>query len=67
MFKDCKTVLDPFVGSGTTAEACKILDLDFIGMDIDKNIFPITSKRLKKFHTSGARTSQKKTAFVLPG
>ena len=27
-------VIDPFVGSGTTAMACKILDIDFVGIDI---------------------------------
>lgn len=36
MFKDCQTVLDPFVGSGTTGVACQLLGLDFIGMDIDE-------------------------------
>lgn len=34
MFKDCQTVLDPFMGSGTTAEAAKNQSRDFIGFDI---------------------------------
>ena len=29
------TVLDPFMGSGTTGIACKLLGLDFIGIEVD--------------------------------
>jgi site-specific DNA-methyltransferase (adenine-specific) len=35
MFKDCQTVLDPFMGSGTTAEASRNQGRDFIGFDIN--------------------------------
>ena len=31
------TVLDPFMGIGTTATACMRLQVDFIGTEIDKN------------------------------
>jgi DNA modification methylase len=48
MFKDCKTVLDPFMGSGTTGVACKLLDLDFIGMDIDEDCINTAYLRIKK-------------------
>ena len=37
MFSDCQTVLDPFMGSGTTGLACRTLGRDFIGMDINTN------------------------------
>jgi DNA modification methylase len=39
-------VLDPFVGSGTTAIACKELSRNYIGIDIDKNICNLTRGRL---------------------
>lgn len=41
------TVLDPFMGSGTTGIACKMLGRNFIGIEIDKNYFDIADKRIK--------------------
>lgn len=42
-------ILDPFMGSGTTGEACGNLNRDFIGIELDKNYFDIAVKRLEKF------------------
>lgn len=42
------TVLDPYVGSGTTAIACKLLDRNFIGIDNDEKALVITLQRLKE-------------------
>ena len=44
---DFKTIFDPFMGSGTTAIACKSLGLDYIGSDLDKDYFEIINKRLQ--------------------
>ncbi len=41
------TVLDPFLGSGTTAVACKNNNRNIIGSEIDKKYFEITMGRLK--------------------
>ena len=41
-----QTILDPFVGSGTTVLACKILNRNFIGFEIDKNFFDIANNRI---------------------
>jgi len=48
---DCFTspgdlVLDPFIGGGTTAVACKLIDRRCIGMDIDTAALTITQRRL---------------------
>lgn len=40
-------ILDPFIGSGTTAIACKILNRRYIGYEINKEYCEITKKRLK--------------------
>lgn len=41
-------VIDPFAGSGQTGIACKNLDVDFIGIEIDKNYFDIMNEELSK-------------------
>jgi len=48
-------VLDPFMGSGTTAIAAIILDRYFIGFDISKEYCELANKRLEKYHTLFSR------------
>jgi len=40
------TILDPFMGSGTTGVACKNLDRNFIGIEMDAEYFRIASERI---------------------
>ena len=40
-------VLDPFMGSGSTAIACKELNRKYIGYEIDKEYYNIINKRIK--------------------
>lgn len=42
------TVLDTFLGSGTTIIACEELKRNFIGFEIDKAYYDISNKRLKE-------------------
>lgn len=42
------TIIDPFMGSGTTGLACKELNRDFIGIELDEEYFEIAKKRLNK-------------------
>ena len=39
-------VLDPFMGSGTTGIACKQLDRNFIGIELDEKYLKIAEKRI---------------------
>ena len=41
------TILDPFMGSGTTGEACRILQRDFIGIELDTKYFKIAKNRIE--------------------
>lgn len=49
MFKDCKTVLDPFMGSGTTYLACEQLGLEFTGIEKDLDMFNNAKEFLSKY------------------
>ena len=44
---DNVTILDPFMGSGTTGVACKLLKRDFIGIELDKEYFDIAKDRIQ--------------------
>lgn len=41
-------ILDPFMGSGTTGVACKNLNRNFIGIELDENYFNIAKDRIEK-------------------
>ena len=40
------TVLDPTMGSGSTGVACKTLNRNFIGFELDETIFKVAEKRV---------------------
>lgn len=40
-------ILDPFMGSGTTGVACKNLNRNFIGIELDENYFNIAKERIE--------------------
>lgn len=42
------TILDPFMGSGSTGVACQNTHRHFIGFELDENYFNIAKKRLKE-------------------
>jgi DNA modification methylase len=43
---DAKSILDPFMGSGTTGVACQKLGRSFIGIELDPDYFAIACKRI---------------------
>ena len=42
------TILDPFMGSGTTGVACKELGRNFIGIEIEPKYFEIAQRRINQ-------------------
>jgi site-specific DNA-methyltransferase (adenine-specific) len=49
-----QTVLDPFVGGGTTAVAAIATGRKFIGIDLDAECIAVTAKRLKEMEVQDA-------------
>lgn len=45
---ECDTILDNCMGSGTTGVACKNLNRNFIGIELDENYFNIAKKRIEE-------------------
>jgi site-specific DNA-methyltransferase (adenine-specific) len=43
-----ETILDPFMGSGTTGVACQKLGRKFIGIDIEEKYFSIACRRIEE-------------------
>ena len=50
---DAETILDPFMGSGTTGVACVQLGRKFIGIEIEPRYFDIACKRIEDAHRQG--------------
>ena len=46
--KEQEVILDSFMGSGTTGVACKQLNRNFIGIELDENYFNIARKRIEE-------------------
>jgi DNA modification methylase len=45
---DAQTILDPFMGSGTTGVACAKLGCNFIGIELNERYFDIACRRIEK-------------------
>ncbi len=63
-----QTVLDPFIGSGTTAVSAKMLGRNYIGFEIDKSFVDISQQRLeevngKPFNIDKSQPSLLKMAY----
>jgi site-specific DNA-methyltransferase (adenine-specific) len=59
-FPNARTVLDPYIGSGTTAIACINMGRSYIGIEKDKTYYDIACKRI-------AEHGQQLTLFAGPG
>lgn len=50
---DAQTILDPFMGSGTTGVACANLGRKFIGIEIEPKYFEIACERIEAAYAQG--------------
>jgi site-specific DNA-methyltransferase (adenine-specific)/modification methylase len=60
LLKDSKTIIDPFMGSGTTGVACINLGKKFIGIEKEKDYFEIACKRISEAERQGDLFNYKK-------
>lgn len=51
--KTTGTVIDPFMGSGTTGVACANLQRPFVGIEIEPSYFEIACKRIRDAQSQG--------------
>ena len=51
--KEGGVVMDPFMGSGTTAVACKLTGRHYIGFEIDPKYFGIAKERIERAEGNG--------------
>jgi site-specific DNA-methyltransferase (adenine-specific)/modification methylase len=52
-FSDASSILDPFMGSGTTGVACAKMGRSFIGIEIDEGYFDIACRRIEDAYRQG--------------
>ncbi len=50
---DAKTILDPFMGSGTTGVACANLQRSFVGVERERKYFDIACRRIEAAQSQG--------------
>jgi site-specific DNA-methyltransferase (adenine-specific)/modification methylase len=58
---DPQTILDPFMGSGTTGVACAQLGRKFIGIEIEPRYFDIACRRIEQAYAQGKLFEQEAT------
>lgn len=51
--RDAQTIVDPFMGSGTTGVACANLGRKFIGIEIERKYFDIACERIAAAYAQG--------------
>ena len=59
------TVLDPFMGSGTTGIACKNLDRGFVGIEMDEHYYEIAKARISTNNKSCPAPCQNSTISAM--
>ena len=57
--------IDPFMGSGTTGVACRILDRDFIGIEVDEKYFNISKQRIENKYVQEKIEESELNKFLL--
>jgi DNA modification methylase len=62
--KEGDLILDPFMGTGTTAAVAKRLNRNYCGFDISENYIKFANNRLSQIHLRGLQYSNNSSPFV---
>lgn len=60
-----KTILDPFCGTGTTLVAAKILDHNYIGIDVSPDYVEYSKNRLENWEDERSRAEAEKAKHIV--
>ena len=60
------TVFDPFMGSGTTGKMAKLLNRNFIGIELDEKYFKIAQDRINVVNINKRRVRSDGTEGIIP-
>lgn len=62
-----KVVIDPYMGSGTTAIACKLIGCNYIGIDISENYIQMANDRISNFEDHRDKFEKEIEKHVITG
>lgn len=62
-----KIVLDPYMGSGTVAISCKLLNCNYVGIDISKNYIDMSNIRISNFEEHRDKHEKEIAKHVITG
>jgi len=62
-----KVVIDPYMGSGTTAIACKLLGCDYVGIDISDSYIDMANERIKDYESHKEKFDKEYDKHVITG
>lgn len=62
-----KIVIDPYMGSGTVAIACKLFGCDYVGIDISKKYIDMANERIELSETFRERYNKEIEKHVITG
>lgn len=59
------TVIDPYIGSGSTAIAAKLLGYNYIGIDVSKEYIDLAKKRLSQINNYTDIANEEKSRHIV--
>ena len=65
--REGKLVIDPYMGSGTTAVSCKLLGCDYVGIDISDSYIEMANERIENYLSHKEKHDKEMAKHVITG